>query len=297
MMSIEAQSIESSEPIVLSKGAFGATFIKDQEPLFLRMEFLTEATSRAWDNYKQNCVWITARWSGPSCGVLTKLLDAGRLNYPDYEQMKDDTGFTVEEYETFSERVFALEEATRDKITGILERTATGILGMNEAFSPNYIVYITRNRNFSILKADKFMKKNQLNLKNYINAYLDILISVGANLSIENGFENRGISRNPYWVVEGKYSGLSMILHGFTGAVAERFFFKKEVMYVTPIGSMQVIITKHLLPNEGYIVLENEKKKDLVRLKASINDCDETGVNVIKISALMRIYMQAVGGV
>ncbi len=293
MMSIEAQS--SVEPVVISKGVFGATFIKDQEPLFARMESITKETDLAWDNYKKYSMWTTNRWNGPSYGVLTKLVMARKSAYPGYEEMKDVTGFTAEEHEAFSERVSALKEATQDKITQILEHNATGINFMNYPQSPDYISYITRDRDFSILKADEYMKKNGKTLKNFIKAYQDILISVGSNFTAEKSFENRGISRNPHWVVEGKYSGLSMILHGFTGAVAERFFPKKEVMHVSPIGTMQVIIIKYLLPNEGYIELESGNK-DLVDFEADVWDV-ENGTNVIKISALVRIYIQLTAGV
>jgi hypothetical protein len=123
--------------------------------------------------------------------------------------------------------------------------------------------------------------------------YGDILISVGSDFSEKESFHNRGISRNPYWVFEEKYSGLSMILHGFTGAVADKFFSEKKIMCVKPIGSMQAIIKNQLLPGEGYI--EDKKEKvDITKLEVSAND-PEGEMNYIKISALTRIYNQSIG--
>jgi hypothetical protein len=110
-----------------------------------------------------------------------------------------------------------------------------------------YIVYVTKNPDFSIQNA----ANKKLNLKNFIESYSDILISVGTDFTAEDSFHNRGISRNPYWVFEEKYSGLSMLLHGFTGAVAEMFFPEKKFMKVKPVGIMQCIIKKNLFPNEG----------------------------------------------
>ncbi len=299
-MSIEAPS--RIGPVIIREGVYGATFTRDQESLFLRMERVTEETWPAWFKYRCNSVWTTNRFIGVSSGVLTQLVSSRSSNYPSYDEMKDLTGFTAEEYQAFSERFCALNETTQDKITQILKYNATGISAMVAGISamgqytgPDYVVYITRNRNFSILEADAYMTKNGRTLKSFINAYQDLLISVGSNFKEEKSFENRGISRNPRWVSEGKYSGLSMILHGFSGAVADKFFPKKEVMHVSPIGSMQNIIIKYLHRNEGYIALENGDK-DLVDFEVDIDDVGESGMNVIKISALLRILNQATGG-
>lgn len=55
----------------------------------------------------------------------------------------------------------------------------------------NYIVYISKAPNFSIQNAD--MTGKEINLKNFIESYNDILISVGSDFSKEHSFHNRGI--------------------------------------------------------------------------------------------------------
>ncbi len=289
-MSIKASTV-GTEPVVVYEGVFGSTFQKGNENLFLRMEPLTEQNAPCWTRYKDNSTWV----ANDRMGVLSNLVSyAGKSIYPSHEQTKEQTGFTAEEHCAFEQKAIALKEATDGKITQLLQANSGGITYMcttHKATKINYIAYITRDRNFSILKANDYMIQNGQTLKNYIEAYKSVLIAVGSDFTSKITFHNRGIARNPYWVFERKYSGLSMLLHGFTGAVAHEFFPLKQALYVQPIGSMQVIISKHLLPNEGFIELPSGKK-DLVELDASVSD-KELGRNVILMPALIRIFNQA----
>lgn len=295
-MSIETidnlKNTEELSPYIIREGVFGATFNNNKEPLFLRMELLTEKNTNSWHNFKEMTSWVA---NNNSRGVLSGLVSlAGKVNYPKYEDVKEVTGFTKEEYIAFTEKAINLKKKTQNKIVDLLAANSVGSNHMYTGFNPgklNYIVYISKNRNFSIQVAD--MTGKELNLKNFIESYSDILISVGSDFSEEDSFHNRGISRNPYWVFEEKYSGLSMLVHGFTGAVA-KYFPKKTFMSVKPVGSMQYIIKKNLLPGEGYLEREN-KKIDLTTIEVSATD-SEGAMNYIKISALTRIYNQAIDG-
>ena len=218
----------------------------------------------------------------------------GSDNYPKYDDIKEVTGFTDKEYVDFTEKALALKNKTHNKIIELISANSVGINHMCTHFDPessNFVVYISKNRDFSIPDADKTM--NECTLKNFIELYNDILISVGSDFSKKESFNNRGISRNPYWVFEEKYSGLSMLLHGFTGTVADKFFPEKNMMLVKPVGSMQTIIKKHLLPGEGYIESKNEKL-DITKLEVLPTD-PEGAMNYIEISALTRIYNQETG--
>ena len=64
-------------------------------------------------------------------------------------------------------------------------------------------------------------------------------------------------------------------------------------MHVKPVGSMQCIIKKSLLPGEGYIEYKDEKI-DITDLEVSATGV-EGQMNYIKISALTRIYNQTIG--
>lgn len=280
-------SVEGSSPYVIREGVYGATFKKENESLYLRMELLTEENSDSWEHFKKMSCWVA---NLNSIGILSGLVRrAGLSSYPKHENMKEATGFTNEEYITFTERAIELKKKTNNKIVDLLEANSAGSNHMYTGLEHDrYIVYISKNRDFSIQKAHKIAEK--MSLKNFIEAYNDILISMGSNFSYNDCFYNRGISRNPYWVFNEKYSGLSMYMHGFCGAVADKFL-KKEIMRVDPIGSMQYILQKNLRRGDGYII-ENGQKKDITDLKVSPEDL-EGQMNYIKISALTRIYSEA----
>ncbi len=279
--------MQVEEPHIIQEGVFGATFNKGGESLFLRMELLTEANAKSWAQFKTMTCWVANQ---NSRGVLSGLVSlAGKANYPKYEEVKEVTGFSNEEYITFTEKAISLKEKTDKKIVDVLAANSVGSNHMHTGFNSgqlNYIVYISKNPNFSIQNAD--MTGKEIHLKNFIESYNDILISVGSDFSAEHSFHNRGISRNPYWVFEEKYSGLSMLLHGFTGAVADKYFPEKKLMHVKPVGSMQCIIKKNLLPEEGYIECSGTKI-DLANLEVSKPD-PEGEMNYITVSALKRIY-------
>lgn len=290
-----SNSLQVEEVYIIQEGIYGATFNKNGESLFLRMELLTEANTKYWDYFRKMNYWIANQ---NSQGVLSELVSwAGKINYPKHETVKEVTGFTEEEYITFTEKAISLKKKTDNKIVNLLAANSVGNNHMCTNFrldQQGYIVYISKNPNFSIQNTD--ITGKELNLKNFIESYNDILISVGSDfskgsnfyISTENSFHNRGISRNPYWVFEEKYSGLSMLLHGFSGVVADKYFPEKKFMRVKPVGSMQCIIKKSLFPGEGHIECKGIKI-DITTLEVSNTD-GEGETNYITVSALKRIY-------
>lgn len=278
------------DPCIIQDGVFGATFIRHGQSLFLRMELLTEANTEYWTLFKKMSCKVANQ---NSRGVLSALVNlAGNSDYPSYEKTKESTGFTEEEHIAFTEKAISLKKKTDNKIVNLLAANSVGSNHMYTGFQldqPNYIVYISKNPNFSIQNAG--LTGKEFNLKNFIESYNDILISVGSDFSKRDSFHNRGISRNPYWVFEEKYAGLSMLLHGFSGAVAEKYFPEKKHMIVRPVGIMQCIIKKNLLPEEGYVD-RSGTKVDLTDLEVSETD-DEGELNYITVSALKRIYTRS----
>jgi hypothetical protein len=267
---------------------FGTIYnYKNEETLYLRMELVTEKTSDCWYRFKDVARYMA---NSNSRGILSGLLSrAGTKNYPEYENIKECTGFTKEEFIRFTEKAVQLKELN-SKLPGVLAANSIGSNHMSTAATGSqYIVYVTKNPHFSIQKADEANKN--CNLKGFIDSYSDILIAVGSDFCEKESFWSRGIFRNPYWVFEGKYAGLSMLLHGFTGAVAEKYFPDKELMTVKPVGSMQYIIKQKLLPGEGYIK-NGETTIDITNLEVQPED-PEGHINYIKISALKRIYHQS----
>ncbi|MES2345823.1 MAG: hypothetical protein V4494_07800 [Chlamydiota bacterium] len=280
-------------PYQIQDGVFGATFEKNGESLFLRMELLSRENGKCWSRFKSMSEKIANPFGD---GIFSELLiSAGENNHPSYEEREEITGFTKEEYIAFTEKAIELKK-TNEKIVKLISSNAVGSSYMHAYYHPlnkeRYIVYISKNDKFSIQEAHIHMGE-EINLKKYMESYGDILIAMGSDFSEEDSFHNRGIFRNPYWVFEQKYAGLSMLLHGFSGVVAENYFLEKKIMKVSPVGSMQCIIQKNLFPGEGYIKNDDNEEIDLVNLKFSLNT-GQYPENRIKVSALTRIYNTAI---
>lgn len=284
--------------------------------IYFRMEPLTKENESHWERFKGMSEWVA---NGSTGGILKiLLLKAGREDCPAYgEDIKDGTGFTQEEYKNFIQESIKLKKE-KCNIAKLIGKNSIGIGHMETSSEPDtkrYIVYATLNPHFSIQKSDAIMAQGK-NLKNFFEAYKDILITVGSDFSNkkkfpimlrneftrfgsdflgEKSFHNRGISRNPYWVFKGKYAGLSMLLHGFSARVATQHFPMKEYMIVKPTGSMQTIINKSLHAEDAFIFSSTGKKEDVITLKTferfeNIEDAPESPMNFIKISALTRFF-------
>jgi hypothetical protein len=294
MFHINSHITEQFLPCLIRQDVYGTTFKKSNETLFLRMELVTEKNTQCWAKFKAMNSWIA---NLDSRGVLSGLVGlAGTSSYPDYESIKEITGFSNEEYVSFTNKALTLKKKTDNKIVDVIEHNSVGSNHMAtyvDSEGGNYIVYVSNIDNFSIQDAHDYMTHQPTTLQTYIEAYKHILISVGSSFSKGNSIHNRGISRNPYWVFEEKYAGLSMLLLGFSGAVAEQYFPDKTIMHVKPVGSMQCIIKRNLLLGEGYITRKGEKI-DVTDLEVSPND-PEGNMNYITISAITRIYRQTIG--
>lgn len=259
------------------------------------MERLTKENAKCWAQYKRMSLQLANRSLRDVLGLFVHWV-CKIEKVPEYENWKEMTGFSREEYNQFTEKAIALKKKNaHDKTLKIIKGNSVGMEVMHTYFTPDkerYIIYATKNPNFSILG-----KSDTLTLKNFIESYSDILISVGSDFTDKSSFHNRGISRNPWWVFEEKYAGLSMLLHGFSGAVAEKHFSEKEIMKVVPVGSMQAIISKTLQKGDGFTyVYKNDKHErvDLTDVVVSPED-GEGYADHIKVSALSRIFNKTLG--
>jgi hypothetical protein len=280
-------SIDQYNPIVLKEGLYEASFHLRNEPLFVRMEKITEESAAHWRKYLQYCFQITNGSRG-SLTVLTRR--AGRdLKYSQYtEELGQLTGFSKEEFDAFLQKLQALKEKTHGKIADQLGSIPTGAMCL--CTNPGqYVVYVTKNSAFSIEKA--CTPDTNLTYKKFREVYNDILITVGSSLG-KKSLHNRGISRNPFWVLEEKYAGLSMLLHGFSSKVAESYFPNIVAFKVRPIGSMQAILTTHLQKGDGFVKADH-RNIDITELPV-MPDGPELYTNKIKVSALTRIYSETI---
>jgi hypothetical protein len=261
---------------------FEDSFVHKGETLYVRMELLTLYNENYWTQYKIHSGKIA---NSSSRGILSTILFLAQKGKPfPYEEVKEVTGFTEVEYKDFIEKAAQYDS----KIIGLIEKNSAGSNFMSTSSGENnYIVYITNNKTFNSTFVEKV--NEDINLKMYMEIYQHIVISVGSDFSKVDSYHNRGIFRNPLHCLNDKYSGLSMMLHGFTGVIATKYFPSKVTMEVRPIGSMQVIIQKHLLLGEGYTELMEGNKKDILDVEFKKDD-PERGWNYINTDALVRIY-------
>lgn len=296
---------------LIQEGIFGATIIKNGIPLYLRMELLNEENFMKWTQYKNITYALTSRFPKSILIDLVNKILQGTMSIDqssiassgcgtmsiDQDIREDGTllGFTEDELTIFITKIINLKNP---RTVRVLNTVYSGCSHMHTNFGQKdqYIVYISKNPHFNIMNISDHP---QCTFKQYIESYNDILVSMGSNFSKDNdSFENRGIFRNPHWVLEEKYSGLSMLLHGFTGLVATTFFPTKITMNVSALGGMQLIIQQNLLHGEGVVyigcnlegnLINPLQKIDIKDLLVSRDDC-QGPTNYINVEALVRIY-------
>lgn len=102
---------------------------------------------------------------------------------------------------------------------------------------------------------------------------------------------SKGMFRNPTSTIEKTHKGLSMVLRGFSGAVAQKFFPGKNSLSCKPLSSMQYMISSSLQP-EDYSVLGRSHKQVLSEAEESLRDGNvfEMPNISIKLSSLDRFY-------
>ena len=295
------------KPRQIREGLYGAVFHHINGPIYLRMELLTEENSVPWRKFRNNTMTIHR--------YLFDILP-GVMQGQEYNQLiEKKTGFTSAEFQSFQENVINVAEKTNKKVFSVLRGVFGGAQGFEASLSwkkfPKYVVYATTNPDF-IMPADD----GPISYKKYTQIYNDILIAfVTTYREEQDKFENRGIFRTPHQILKNQYGGLSMVLHGFSGAVVEQYFSERKIMTVRPLPEMQEIIKKNLHRGEGSIIAK--RKKPLLPLLPKLMEIsmfianhyskygridlvdydvipdEENSENSIKTSALVRIYNQA----
>ena len=245
-----------------------AFIIKDQL-LYFHIEQLMIDNKEAWRQYKQ----LTSKFTDSNRGIINTLIYVANDPFP-YEEIKDVTGFDLQEYKEF------IDKAILFKNNLIMDHINTGSHHMDTSYE-KFISYITINPYFCITDIEV---SETMSLKQYFKSYRDLIITVGTNFSDEKSFSNHGIFRNPYWVFENKYCGLSMILHALTGLMANNFYPSKKLFKIKPVGSMLCIIKKYLLRGDGYMGDIDIKDIDVKPTSPEIR-----GFINIKIDSLLRI--------
>lgn len=294
---VESKAMEgviSTEPEQIESGVFVAeSHVPSGEKIYLRMELLTDENSPCWIQYKRaSCCMGNSNGRGVLWGLAFTLVQG---KFPEYnENMKVFTGFTEEEYNQFIDFLLARKIQDNRKKVNAIKHTSDGANHMNCQVEKGnqYILYVSKTPDFSITQVPLKDVDSFVTLKEYIEWYSNILMCVGSDFSEDGYFHTRGIFKNPYIFIEGGYSGLSKILHGFSGAVAQKFFPDKVIMEVKAISSMQYILSTTLKPGDGYFIEKGEQKDVIELLEETRQGTAEAQhpTNYIKVDALARIY-------
>jgi hypothetical protein len=303
---VEYQNIATARPVSvepqqIGEGVFvGEGRTKNGEKFYLRMELVSKHNAPHWRQYVQT----TTAMAGSGHALLKGLaLHTHRtvnpdssVSYTNKETSPGVCGFSDEEFQEFISLlgtngfVSGADKAAKSKRQMLTEAdTGAGHLSTTSG-KGQYIVSASKTRDFSMQRAGEPLEE-RMTLKTYIARYSDLIMCVGADFSSneKGSFHSRGIFRNPYCTIENTYKGISMLLHGFTGTVAQKFFPEKLIMVVRPVASMQHIICRSLSADD--CAISGRCFEDVYRESAD-KESLEFPENEIKVTALARLYCE-----
>ena len=156
----------------------------------------------------------------------------------------------------------------------------------------DYVVYASKHGagySLSTIDGAKDFEQNYNHILMSVDAAFEPKESETGFVMNERSFTNRGIFRNPVSIIENTHKGLAMLLHGFSAAVAQKFFPEKEHMEVSPIASMQYILY-HSLPRDAFV--HNDEAYEKIGLSARTMSGREAVNNVLKIVKLSELYFE-----
>lgn len=293
----------NTEPQMIAEGVFiGEGRAKSGEKVFLRMERITETNKPAWGKYcKSTCELTLVNRSALTYAMRHTKKIVGtdgevRFINNNYEELVDRLGFSKEEFDAFinlcgKNRFFWAKE-NKVKIQSIHATFAGAAhLSLNTQ-TECYVVYASKKANFQMPCGSELVASSKpLTFREYIDLYSDLLICVGADRRHDDSMHSKGMFRNPQSTIEKTHTGLSMVVRGFTGAVAQKFFPGIQTLRCKPLSSMQYMISSSLQA-EDYEISGYSHQEALCAANESLHNGDvfEMPNNSIKISALDRFY-------
>lgn len=284
-----ASPYHASEVQKISDSLFESTVTtKNGETIYLRMEEVTDENFKHWRQYREESedyAGTREKFSlyGDPWGEDIKygLIDCYLANRPKYDAtVQKRTGFDEEEYQEFLEKCLNLSASRRKGINLNSIGSHHFLLAYQlKKEGKHFVVYATTNPRFSILN---IREREYYDLKDYFDRFKEIILSVGCRLSeLEpRVFENRGIFRNPYWIINPGYGNISLVLHAMSAVVARKYF-NKDVLRITPIPSMQNIISNGLKEKNGVCYnLEDKHWYDTASFGADYGDFPKSEPNL-----------------
>ncbi len=293
----------NTEPQMIAEGVFiGEGRAQSGEKVFLRMERVTQTNEPLWEKYLKNTKALTYE----SRSALTyairftkKIVGAdGEVCFinDQFRELESALGLSEKEFDAFINLIgkngfyWAPENKVRIKS---LTTTFAGAnhLALNTE-GQHYVVYASKTAQFQIPGGNDILAiSDTLTLKKYNDLYSDLLICVGVDFPDGDSMHSKGMFRNPYSTIEKTHKGLSMVIRGFSGAVAQKFFPEKTSLSCKPLSSMQYMISSALMP-EDYSVRGRSHEEVLSEAEESLRNGNvfEMPNTSIKLSALDRFY-------
>ena len=288
----------------------GAGFTQAGEPIYFAMEKITDKNYQTWIDYKDFAYELTDQ-RGPLRGLSV----FSNLNHDQFKEKYK------EHYSDYLYELAKTIEPKKKKISMLIFYIPSGILGFNDILKRSnaskdvYVVYISKNPITGIFTPKIPLSKEAFRemsisdkIRSFDEAYDDIIMSVG----IENPFfhedkkldpgiresvEHRGIFRNPLSAVRDDYKGISLLIHGFAGAVEFSYFQDKHYMMVLPTEGMANILQKNIKPGDLFIdetgMYGEEVSKTFPPLPGRGRGYGTEGVqHFVRLEALKTFYSQ-----
>ena len=215
------------------------------EKIYFGIETIENSDKKKWEQYKNSASFLV---NGESCDIsIGSFVELGtRIN--DIVELSEFLATrTLPDYWTadskkFEELCIKLRErnitidSPKARELSTIPHASNGI-NVNKQ---THMVYVSKS---PVIGRIDFIAKSK-GFRGYIDKYSDLILSVG--VTIHNVVENRGIFKNPLFVVEGGYTGIAMMAHSFTCMAIENNWPEIKIFKVRPLKKMAEIFINSL---------------------------------------------------
>ena len=234
----------------------GEKTIKNNEINFV-FEKITKTNRTYWKNYASNAKIINAQFKS-ICS--SEMYDSNQIENCKFLNLSENDYYNikkrmVEKKWTRGENPFF---GVDGGITGMVSMLRQNSDEDDENGQVVYVAYISKNRSPSVKKMDEYIHID--NYQHYCDIFGDIVMSfmfiTHKNSPITTHY---GIFREPSMFLDttGKYSDISLVLHGFVSCISLQYFDNKKYMINEPMPSMFNIIKSKI--DKKYISIGTNK--------------------------------------
>ena len=275
----------------------GAGYSAAGEPMFFGMEKLDNQRAQVWTAYAE------VLYQTPGIVSYLRYLN---IKCQDQEVREKRT----QEEKLYDIKLMDIMCPNKQRLSKIFNGIPGGIVGFNEMLSRQksgssiYVAYVSTQPITGTFEPKKEIGKDPT-LQEFEQAYPDIIISVGVDM--ERGApstEHRGIFKNPFFDIQGRYKNIGLKLHGWAGSV-EKQIFDKIYMTVYPMEEAAALLQRSVKPGDMYIGIdtmpypEDEKlkekfpsiKQELIGVQSSKNLQGEV-LHVFELNVLSKYYTE-----